>query len=54
MTADAILTDLWRDGISVSLTPDGEHLAVPAGRPNPDQRAIILTHKPKLSEAKYD
>ena len=48
MTADAILIDLWRDSISVRLTPDGEHLAVPAGRLTPEQRAMLLDNKPDL------
>lgn len=48
MSADAILIDLWRDSISVRLTPDGEHLAVPAGRLTPEQRTRVLENKPDL------
>jgi hypothetical protein len=48
MTADAILIDLWRDSISVRLSPDGAHLVVPAGRLTPQQRAIVLENKPDL------
>lgn len=48
MSADAILIDLWRDGISVRLTPDGEHLAVSGGPLTAEQRAMALENKPDL------
>lgn len=48
MTADTILIALWRDSISVRLTPDCEHLAVPAGRLTPEQRAMVLNNKADL------
>ena len=48
MTADAILIDLWRDRISMRLAPDGQNLLVPAGRLTPEQRAMVLEHKPEL------
>ncbi|MBL8339522.1 MAG: hypothetical protein JNM97_22340 [Rhodoferax sp.] len=48
MTAEAILIDLWRDSISVRLTPDGEHLAVFGGRLTTEQRTRVLENKPDL------
>lgn len=54
MNADAILIDLWHDGISVRLTPDGEHLAVSAGRLTAEQRAMVLEHKPDLIRYLHD
>jgi len=54
MTADAILIELWRDSISVRLTPDGEHLAVSGGRLTVEQRAMVLENKPDLIQYLHD
>ena len=54
MTADAILIDLWRDSISVRLTPDGEHLALSGGRLTPEQRVKVLQNKPYLIQYLLD
>ena len=48
MNPQAILADLIECGIEPSVTPDGNGIAVPAGRLNPAQRAAILTHKREL------
>lgn len=48
MTPQAILSDLWAAGICVRLASDGLNLSVPAGCLSPDQRALVLAHKPAL------
>lgn len=48
MTPQAILADLIECGIEPSVTPDGQGIAVPAGRLNPAQRAAIVAHKREL------
>ena len=50
MNPTAILCELWADGVSVTLAPDGTSLAVPANRLTPAQREFIKTHKPALIE----
>ena len=47
MTAATILGDLMRAGVEVRLK-DGTHLAVPAGRLTPEQRAMLLAHRAEL------
>jgi len=46
--APSIISDLWAHGITLRLTADGEHLAAPADKLTPEQRATILAHKPEL------
>lgn len=48
MTPQTILRDLWKAGICLLLTKDGQNLSVPAGCLSPEQRALVLTHKPSL------
>ena len=50
MTAQEIIAGLWAHGITLRLTADGEHLAAPADKLTPEQRATILAHKPELIE----
>ena len=50
MIAPSIISDLWAHGITLQLTADGEHLAAPADKLTPEQRATILAHKPELIE----
>ena len=48
MRPENVLAELWRDAITVRLTPDGQSLIVPAGRLTPEQRAMVLDAKPEL------
>ena len=48
MTARAILAGLLAHGIELECTPDGKNLLVPAGCLTPEQRALVLAHKPEL------
>lgn len=48
MTARAILAGLLAHGIELECTPDGQNLLVPAGCLTPQQRALVLAHKPEL------
>ena len=50
MSAQAILADLGAHGIALRLADDGVNLAVPAGRLQPEQRALVLANKPELVE----
>ncbi len=54
MSAHSIMADLCEQGIAVRLAADGENLAVPAGRLSPDQRALVLAHKPELVQFLLD
>ena len=48
MNPHSILIALWRDGISMRLTPDSLGLVVPAGRMTSGQRSLVLEHKAEL------
>lgn len=48
MNPHTILTDLWAHQITLRLAPDSVNLVVPAGRLSPEQRALVLDHKPEL------
>lgn len=48
MTPAAILAQLWADGVTVHLTPDGQNLSAPAGRLTTKQRALVLANKAQL------
>lgn len=48
MTPHTILIALWNCGVRLRLTPDGQNLTAPAGKLTPEQRALVLTHKPAL------
>ena len=48
MNPHEILIALWQVGILVKLTPNGESLAVPAGRLTSGQRELVLSNKPAL------
>lgn len=50
MNADALLQELLQAGIEPGLTPDGEHITVPAGRLTDSQRAAIRQLKSELIE----
>ncbi|AVO48536.1 hypothetical protein C6568_04090 [Melaminivora suipulveris] len=50
MTPDALLQELLQAGIEPGLTPDGEHITVPAGRLTDSQRAAIRQFKRELIE----
>lgn len=48
MTPQTILREFWTAGICLRLTTDGQNLTLPAGCISPEQRAVVLTHKPEL------
>lgn len=48
MTPDRVMADMWAQGISVRLATDGRNLAVPAGRLDARQRALLVAHKAAL------
>lgn len=50
MSADALLQELLQAGIEPGLTPDGEHITVPAGRLTDSQRAAVRQFKRELIE----
>lgn len=50
MNPTTILCELWADGVSITLAPDGTNLAAPANRLTPEQRQIIKANKPALIE----
>jgi hypothetical protein len=50
MNADALLQELLQAGIEPGLTPDGEHITVPAGRLTDSQRDAIRQLKSELIE----
>lgn len=50
MNADALLQELLQAGIEPGLTPDGEHITVPAGRLTDSQRDAIRQFKRELIE----
>jgi hypothetical protein len=49
VTPDRLLADMWAQGIAVRLTADRRNLAVPAGRLNEHQRAMLVAHKAALT-----
>ena len=49
MTAHEILSVLWAAGVRVRLKDDG-HLAVPAGKLSPEQRAMVVENRAELVE----
>lgn len=48
MTPDRVMAEMWSQGISVRLATDGRNLAVPAGRLDARQRALLVAHKAAL------
>lgn len=48
MTPQIILRQLWVAGIRLRLTNDELNLSVPAGCLLPEQRALVIAHKPAL------
>lgn len=48
MNPTTLLAELWADGVSITLAPDGTNLAAPAGRLTPAQREFIKANKPAL------
>ncbi|APW46919.1 hypothetical protein [Rhodoferax antarcticus] len=48
MTPHAILNELWRAGISIQLSDDGQNLVAPAGRLTPANRELVKTHRTEL------
>lgn len=48
MKATTLLAQLWDDGITITLAPDGVNLVAPPNRLTPEQRQIIKANKPAL------
>lgn len=48
MMPQTILSKLLVAGIRLRLTNDGLNLSAPAGCLSPEQRALVLAHKPAL------
>jgi hypothetical protein len=48
MRPDHVIAEMRAQGITVRLAADGRNLAVPAGRLNHRQRALLLAHKAAL------
>lgn len=48
MSPHALFCDLLAAGITLTLSPDGENLAAPAGRLTVEQRALVLENKAAL------
>lgn len=50
MKPTTLLAELWADGTTITLAPDGVNLAAPPNRLTPEQRQIIKANKPALIE----
>jgi hypothetical protein len=48
VTPDRVMAEMWAQGISVRLATDGRNLAVPAGRLDARQRALLVAQKAAL------
>lgn len=48
MSPHALFCELLAAGITLTLSPDGENLAAPAGRLTAEQRAVVLENKAAL------
>ncbi len=48
MSPQTVLHQLWAQGVRLKLSGDGSSLVAPAGSLSPEQRAVVLAHKPEL------